>query len=58
MSELQEYEVQVEGQIMHRHYKAGERIWLHPDQAKYYLMDGRLKPVDAGKGKGGKDKAA
>ncbi len=56
MSELQEYEVQVEGQIMHRHYKAGERIRLHPDQAKYYLMDGRLKPVDAGKG--GKDKAA
>ena len=54
----QEYEVLVDGEIMHQFHKAGERIRLHPDQAKYYLMDGRLNPVDGGKGKGGKEKAA
>jgi len=58
MSELQEYEVLVDGEIMHRFHKAGERIRLHPEQAKYYLPphDARLKPVAGGKG--GKEKAA
>jgi len=58
MSELREYEVLVDGEIMHRFHQAGERIRLHPDQAKYYLMDGRLKPVESGKGKAGKEKGA
>ncbi len=51
--QLHEYEVLVDGEIMHQPVKAGERIKLTPSQAKYYLPphDARLKPVDGGKGK-------
>jgi|GEM_PF-2708081 len=59
MSELQKYEVLVDGEIMHQWRAAGDVIELHPAQARYYLPphDRRLKPVaDAGQKKGGQQK--
>lgn len=56
MSEQVEYEVLVDGEIMHRHLKAGEKIMLHPAQAVYYLRDGRLREVKAGSKKGSGEK--